>query len=95
MQFIHIKKISQTICNKKSPTTGQLKHDKIIIIWLYLHILCLIVREFTISRYIQKNSENLTKYEALLTISQFTGLPFEELIEEVEIISSKNQNNFL
>jgi hypothetical protein len=37
--------------------------------------------EFTISRYIQKNSDNLTKAAALQVIREVTGLPDEEILE--------------
>ena len=38
--------------------------------------------EFTIARYIQKNSDNLTKAAALLVIMEVTGLPHDEILEE-------------
>ncbi|SEP49229.1 hypothetical protein [Niastella yeongjuensis] len=38
--------------------------------------------EFTISRYIQKNSDNLTKAAALQVIRETTGLPDNEILEE-------------
>ncbi|MEP7374707.1 MAG: hypothetical protein ABI675_15030 [Chitinophagaceae bacterium] len=37
--------------------------------------------EFTISRYIQKNSDNLTKAAALIVIRQVTGLPDGEILK--------------
>ncbi|WP_205513023.1 hypothetical protein [Longitalea arenae] len=37
--------------------------------------------EFTISRYIQKNSDNLTKAVAMQVIREITGLPDEEILE--------------
>jgi hypothetical protein len=37
--------------------------------------------EFTIARYIQKNSDNLTKAAALKVIREATGLPDEEILE--------------
>ena len=37
--------------------------------------------EFTIARYIQKNSDNLTKAAALQVIREVTGLPDEEILE--------------
>lgn len=37
--------------------------------------------EFTISRYIQKNSDNLTKVSAMQVIREVTGLPDEEILE--------------
>lgn len=37
--------------------------------------------EFTISRYIQKNSDNLTKAAALKVIREATGLTDEEILE--------------
>lgn len=39
------------------------------------------VTEFTISRYIQKNSDNLTKAAAMQVIRGVTGLPDEEILE--------------
>ena len=38
--------------------------------------------EFTISRYIQKNSDNLTKAAALKVIREVTRLPDNEILEE-------------
>ena len=38
--------------------------------------------EFTISRYIQKNSDNLTKAAAMQVIRQITGLADSEILEE-------------
>jgi hypothetical protein len=38
--------------------------------------------EFTIARYIQKNSDNLTKAAAMQVIRQVTGLSDEEILEE-------------
>lgn len=38
--------------------------------------------EFTIARYIQKNSDNLTKAAALKVIREVTGLPDNEILEE-------------
>jgi len=38
--------------------------------------------EFTISRYIQKNSDNLTKAAAMQVIRKVTGLPDEEILDE-------------
>jgi transcriptional antiterminator len=37
--------------------------------------------EFTISRYIQKNSDNLTKAAAMQVIRQVTGLPDNQILE--------------
>jgi len=37
--------------------------------------------EFTIARYIQKNSDNLTKAAALQVIRDVTGLPDAEILE--------------
>ena len=37
--------------------------------------------EFSISRYIQKNSDNLTKAVAMQVIREVTGLPDEEILE--------------
>jgi transcriptional antiterminator len=37
--------------------------------------------EFTISRYIQKNSDNLTKAAALKVIREVTGLSDSEILE--------------
>jgi hypothetical protein len=37
--------------------------------------------EFTISRYIQKNSDNLTKAAAMEVIREVTGLPDNEILE--------------
>jgi transcriptional antiterminator len=37
--------------------------------------------EFTIARYIQKNSDNLTKAAALQVIREKTGLPDDEILE--------------
>jgi transcriptional antiterminator len=37
--------------------------------------------EFTIARYIQKNSDNLTKAAAMQVIRQVTGLADEEILE--------------
>jgi hypothetical protein len=37
--------------------------------------------EFTISRYIQKNSDNLTKAAAMQVIREVTGLPDSEILE--------------
>ncbi|WP_081202980.1 hypothetical protein [Niastella yeongjuensis] len=37
--------------------------------------------EFTISRYIQKNSDNLTKAAALQVIREITGLADSEILE--------------
>ncbi|AEV96644.1 hypothetical protein A4D02_20965 [Niastella koreensis] len=37
--------------------------------------------EFTIARYIQKNSDNLTKAAALQVIREATKLPDEEILE--------------
>jgi hypothetical protein len=39
------------------------------------------VTEFTISRYIQKNSDNLTKAGALKVIREITGMPDNEILE--------------
>ena len=36
--------------------------------------------EFTISRYIQKNSDNLTKAAAMEVIREVTGLPDNEIL---------------
>jgi transcriptional antiterminator len=38
------------------------------------------VTEFTISRYLQKNSDNLTKAAAMQVIREVTGLPDEEIL---------------
>lgn len=38
--------------------------------------------EFTISRYIQKNSDNLTKAVAMQVIREVTGLPDEKILEQ-------------
>jgi hypothetical protein len=38
--------------------------------------------EFTIARYIQKNSDNLTKAAAMQVIRNVTGMPDEEILEE-------------
>lgn len=38
--------------------------------------------EFTISRYIQKNSDNLTKAAAMAVIREVTGLPDNEILED-------------
>ena len=38
--------------------------------------------EFTISRYIQRNSDNLTKAAAIQVIREVTGLPDSEILEE-------------
>jgi hypothetical protein len=40
--------------------------------------------EFTISRYIQKNSDNLTKAAAMQVIREVTGLPDEEILEAIQ-----------
>ena len=37
--------------------------------------------EFTIARYIQKNSDNLTKAAAMQVIRKVTGLPDDEILE--------------
>ena len=37
--------------------------------------------EFTIARYIQKNSDNLTKAAALQVIREVTGMPDHEILE--------------
>lgn len=39
------------------------------------------VTEFSIARYIQKNSDNLTKASAMQVIRQVTGLPDAEILE--------------
>jgi hypothetical protein len=39
--------------------------------------------EFTIARYIQKNSDNLTKAAAMRVIREVTGLPDNEILEEL------------
>jgi hypothetical protein len=39
--------------------------------------------EFTIARYIQKNSDNLTKAAVLRVIREVTGLPDNEILEEL------------
>jgi len=45
--------------------------------------------EFTIARYIQKNSDNLTKAAAMQVIREVTGLANSEILEESnQIISS-------
>ena len=41
------------------------------------------VTEFTISRYIQKNSDNLTKAAAMQVIREVTGLPDNEILESI------------
>ncbi|OQP43610.1 hypothetical protein A4H97_33840 [Niastella yeongjuensis] len=41
--------------------------------------------EFTISRYIQKNSDNLTKAAAMQVIREVTGWPDNEILEEAVI----------
>ena len=38
--------------------------------------------EFTISRYIQKNSDNLTKAAAMQVIRELTGFDDKEILEE-------------
>lgn len=38
--------------------------------------------EFTIARYIQKNSDNLTKAAAMQVIREVTGLTDNEILEE-------------
>lgn len=38
--------------------------------------------EFTISRYIQRNSDNLTKAVCMQVIREVTGLPDNEILEE-------------
>ncbi|OQP52809.1 hypothetical protein A4H97_24215 [Niastella yeongjuensis] len=38
--------------------------------------------EFTIARYIQRKSDNLTKAAALKVIRKVTGLPDNEILEE-------------
>jgi hypothetical protein len=38
--------------------------------------------EFTISRYIQKNSDNLTKVAAMQVIREVTGLPDNEILDD-------------
>lgn len=38
--------------------------------------------EFTIARYIQKNSDNLTKAAAMQVIREVTGLPDDDILEE-------------
>jgi hypothetical protein len=38
--------------------------------------------EFTIARYIQKNSDNLTKAAAMQVIRELTGWPDSEILEE-------------
>lgn len=38
--------------------------------------------EFTIARYIQRNSDNLTKAAAMQVIREVTGLPDAEILEE-------------
>lgn len=38
--------------------------------------------EFTISRYIQKNNDNLTKAAAMQIIREVTGLPDSEILVE-------------
>ena len=40
--------------------------------------------EFTIARYIQKNSDNLTKAAAMQVIREVSGLPDEEILEAVD-----------
>lgn len=40
------------------------------------------VTEFTIARYIQKNSDNLTKAAAMQVIREVTGLPDDKILEE-------------
>jgi hypothetical protein len=38
--------------------------------------------EFTIARYIQKNSDNLTKAAAMQVIREITKMPDEEILEQ-------------
>lgn len=38
--------------------------------------------EFTIARYIQKNSDNLTKAAAMEVIREVSGLPDNEILED-------------
>lgn len=45
--------------------------------------------EFTISRYIQKNSDNLTKAAAMQVIRDETGLSDEEILQTEEV--NKNE----
>ncbi|MBO9203230.1 MULTISPECIES: hypothetical protein [Niastella] len=42
--------------------------------------------EFTIARYIQKNSDNLTKAASMKIIREVTGLSDSEILEESVII---------
>ena len=44
-----------------------------------MDVLC--CTEFTISRYIQKNSDNLTKAAAMQVIREATGLTDEEILQ--------------
>jgi hypothetical protein len=39
------------------------------------------VTEFSIARYIQKNSDNLTKAASMRVIREITGLPDSELLD--------------
>lgn len=41
--------------------------------------------EFTIARYIQKNSDNLTKAAAMKVIREATGLADEEILENEKV----------
>jgi hypothetical protein len=50
-----------------------------------MDVLC--CTEFTIARYIQKNSDNLTKAAAMQVIREVTGMPDGEILEGVEINS--------
>jgi hypothetical protein len=43
--------------------------------------------EFTIARYIQKNSDNLTKAAAMQVIREVTGMPDGEILEGMKIAS--------
>jgi hypothetical protein len=43
--------------------------------------------EFTIARYIQKNSDNLTKAAAMQVIRELTGMSDGEILEGMEIDS--------
>ena len=41
--------------------------------------------EFTIARYIQKNSDNLTKAAAMQVIREVTGMGDEEILESEKV----------
>ena len=52
------------------------------------------VTEFTIARYIQKNSHVLTQYAVLELINQETGLPFEQILEKKNIVQLATAHSF-